>query len=110
MKSFIITAAVSILAFNHIAEAQLPKTAKTQQQIAAIILASLPTEDHSIEPVATVWSAKDKIVLALMPTVDLQAEAPAAPAMEVAAADVNNHKTNKVEEKANVEIKKVADR
>ena len=110
MKSFIITAAVSILAFNHIAMAQSPEATKKHEKIVATIMASLPTEDLDTEPKATVWSAKDKMVLALMPTVDLNTEAPAAPAMEVAAAEVDNHKNNKVEEKSTVEIKKVADR
>ncbi|TAF92870.1 MAG: hypothetical protein EAZ14_07940 [Runella slithyformis] len=108
MKSFIITAAVSILAFNHIAEAQAPQSPQKHQQISAMLLASLPTEDLHVEPKAMVLSVRDKQLLALLPTVDLANESVLE--VEIAATEKPTTKINKVEDKVNVEVKKVAER
>ena len=109
MKSFII-AAVTVLTITNFAAAQPVQGPKTQMQLSALLLASLPTIDENPEaPVLT--AAQEKFVLNLLPTIDQNTEAPAAPVAEMATIEVlNTNKTVKTEDKAQAETKKVADR
>ena len=108
MKSFII-AAVTVLTITNFAAAQPVQGPKTQMQLSAFLLASLPTIDEN--PEATVLKmAQEKFVLTLLPTIDQNTETPAAPVIEMAAVEAKNSKFVKVEDKANVETKKTAER
>lgn len=72
MKSFIATAALSLLALSTIAEAQ-PQ--KEQSLVAAHLMATLPTQDvETITPAFT--SINLQSLLASLPTMDVVAEVP----------------------------------
>lgn len=68
MKTFIITAALSVLSLGHIAVAQDGKSLRTQSQIVEL-LASLPTQD-TYTPTAPVFSLNDQRLISLLPTTD----------------------------------------
>lgn len=75
MKTFIITAALSVLSLGHIAGAQDGKSIRTKSQIVEEMLASLPTYD-TYTPSAPVFSLNDQRLLSLLPTTDVNLEAP----------------------------------
>jgi len=72
MKTFIITAALSVLSLGHIAVAQDGKSLRTQSQIVEL-LASLPTQD-TYTPTAPVFSLNEQRLISLLPIMDVTLE------------------------------------
>jgi hypothetical protein len=75
MKTFMITAALSVLSLGQVAEAQDGKSLRTQTQIAEQMMAALPTQDNYTEP-KVIFSIADLRMIAMLPVKDENVETP----------------------------------
>ncbi|MFN4145934.1 MAG: hypothetical protein ACK4GN_08940 [Runella sp.] len=98
MKTFIITAALSVLTLGHIAEAQDGKSLRTRAQMTEELLASLPTNDDSMLQPTLVLTEENRQMIALLPTKD---DADTKMAAQEAIVSINTLPTTKVENKEN---------
>lgn len=102
MKTFMITAALSVLSLGQVAEAQDGKSLRTQTQIAEQMMAALPTQDNYTETKVIVFSTADLRMISMLPVKDENVEIPAHAEEKtaVAQAPVLSPATPKVEVKA----------
>lgn len=77
MKTYILTAALSVLTLGHIAEAQDGKILTAKAKMEKEIMESLPTQDTDVMIPVTFYSAQELKMLSFLPTTDLNIETPA---------------------------------
>jgi hypothetical protein len=86
MKTFMITAALSVLSLGQVAEAQDGKSIRTQSQIAEQMMAALPTQDNYTETKVIVFSTANLRMIAMLPVKDENVEIPTLSAEKTAVA------------------------
>lgn len=109
MKTFIITAALSVLSLGHIAGAQDGKSIRTKSQIVEEMLASLPTHD-TYTPSAPVFSLNDQRLLSLLPSMDLNVETPGVIVDQTAIAQKPSETVSAPKTEVKAEIRRTADK
>lgn len=109
MKTFIITAALSVLSLGHIAGAQDGKSIRTKSQIVEEMLASLPTYD-TYTPSAPVFSLSDQRLLSLLPTMDVNVETPNVIVEKTAVAQKSSDTLIAPKAEVKTEIRRTADK
>lgn len=85
MKTFMITAALSVLSLGQVAEAQDGKSLRTQTQIAEQMMAALPTQDNYTET-KVIFSIADLRMISMLPIKDENVEIPTIAAEKTAVA------------------------
>ncbi|AEI51702.1 hypothetical protein [Runella slithyformis] len=109
MKTFIITAALSVLSLGNIAGAQDGKSIRTHSQIVEEMLASLPTYD-TYTPSTPVFSLSEQRLLSLLPTIDVNVETPGVVVDQTSVAQKPSDTVSAPKTEVKAEIRRTADK
>jgi len=111
MKTFMITAALTVLSLGHVVEAQDGKSTRTKAQITEQLLGSLPTQDIYTSPVL-VFSAYDQHLISMLPILDEKIEMPNLIKETTTVANTTTvaPATHKTEVKASSQLQRIGDK